>query len=193
MCCTSTWTPQPLKVVGAAAESAAAGRVRTVPPRRGPWRGEPGEERMNRRSQRGVQRASEGASSLTVAAAAAAAATATATAVAVAVAGCQPSLSCVSSANSLSRVSSAFACVLGTGSRGEPLPLSGRRRTVDAASPSAHGRDGRRRLRTRLRCRAREDGRTTRRGALWRSQEGGSRSASLLLGAAVQPDSAAAV
>lgn len=76
MCCTSTWTPQPLKVVGAAAESAAAGRVRTVPPRRGPWRGEPGEERMNRRSQRGVQRASEGASSLTVAAAAAAAATA---------------------------------------------------------------------------------------------------------------------
>jgi hypothetical protein len=70
MCCTSTWTPQPLKVVGAAAESAAAERVPTVPPRRGPWRGEPGEERMNRRSQRGVQRASEGASSLTVAAAA---------------------------------------------------------------------------------------------------------------------------
>lgn len=97
------------------------------------------------------------------------AAAATATATAVAVAGCQPSLSCVSSANSLSRVSSAFACVLGTGSRGEPLPLSGRRRTVDAASPSAHGRDGRRRLRTRLRCRARQDGRTTRRGALWYS------------------------
>jgi hypothetical protein len=97
------------------------------------------------------------------------AAAATATATAVAVAGWQPSLSCVSSANSLSRVSSAFACVLGTGSRGEPLPLSGRRRTVDAASPSAHGRDGRRRLRTRLRCRARQDGRTTRRGALWYS------------------------
>lgn len=75
MCCTSTWTPQPLKVVGAAAESAAAGRVRTVPPRRGPWRGEPGEERMNRRSQRGVQRASEGASLVVVVAAAAAATT----------------------------------------------------------------------------------------------------------------------
>jgi len=35
-----------------------------VPPQRGPWMGEPEGGRMNQRSQRRVQRASEGASSL---------------------------------------------------------------------------------------------------------------------------------